>query len=284
METHHSIDGLRADLRQGGKHPVVLVPTMGALHAGHQQLIEHGRALAGSDGVLVVSIFVNPTQFGEGEDFEQYPRTLDADRKICAAAGADLIFAPPAGEMYHGEPSVEITESIVSEHLCGATRPGHFTGVCTVVAKLFNIAQPDVAVFGEKDAQQLAVIRRMVRDLNFPIEVVGVPTVREESGLAMSSRNSYLDAGTRDAAAVIRARLLEAAAQFEAGERESRKLIASIERGVSAAGADRIDYIEVVDDVNFQPVVKIDGNAVIAVAVVFGGTRLIDNIALQPDT
>ena len=197
-----------------GQKPIVLVPTMGALHDGHATLVREARKLAGRGGTVVVSIFVNPTQFGPGEDFEDYPRDLEADRATCAQSGADVIFHPTPADMYAGDASIEVNESRLSKLLCGASRPGHFAGVCTVVAKLFNLVRPDIAVFGKKDYQQLAIIRRLVRDLNMGVEVHGVETVREDDGLAMSSRNLYLDEEQRAQAPAIRRALLAAAVFF----------------------------------------------------------------------
>ncbi len=281
MEVFRSISEIRQAIARRGGGRVVLVPTMGALHEGHRSLIEEGRDLAGEDGVLVVSIFVNPTQFGAGEDFEDYPRTLDADSRICEESGVDLIFAPLAKEMYAPNPSVKVIEESVTTHLCGASRPGHFSGVCTVVAKLFNIVRPDVAVFGKKDAQQLAVIRRMVHDLNFPVDIFGVETVREDSGLALSSRNQYLEAETRKDAAVLRQALLAAEEKFIRGERSVRALVDAATNRISSVGEARIDYVEIVNNDTFQPVEEIQSDAVMALAVFFDGTRLIDNIDLN---
>jgi len=281
MEVLQSIREIRQAIARRGGGRVVLVPTMGALHEGHRSLIEEGRDLAGEDGVLVVSVFVNPTQFGVGEDFQAYPRTLDADRALCEEAGVDLIFAPSTKEMYSPNHSVKVTEDSVTIHLCGASRPGHFSGVCTVVAKLFNIVRPDVAVFGKKDAQQLAVIRRMVRDLNFPVEVVGVDTVREDSGLAMSSRNQYLDDEMRNDAAVLWQALCAAEHEFFQGERSVSVLVDIATKLISTVDEARIDYVEIVDRDTFQPIVEIQSDAVMALAVFFGGTRLIDNIDLN---
>ena len=194
MRLIESIDEMMALI---GPARVVLVPTMGALHDGHATLVREARSLAGKDGTVVVSIFVNPTQFAPGEDFESYPRNLAADRETCAKARADIIFHPSPDAMYAAGASIEIAETKLSQLLCGASRPTHFGGVCTVVAKLFNLVRPDIAVFGKKDYQQLAIIRRLVRDLNMGVNIHGVETVREEDGLAMSSRNLYLDSCTR---------------------------------------------------------------------------------------
>lgn len=281
MEVFQSINEIRQAIARRGGGRVVLVPTMGALHEGHRSLIEEGRDLAGEDGVLVVSVFVNPTQFGVGEDFEDYPRTLDADSSLCEESGVDLIFAPSAKEMYAPNHSVKITEDSVTTHLCGASRPGHFSGVCTVVAKLFNIVRPDVAVFGKKDAQQLAVIRRMVRDLNFPVEIIGIDTVREDSGLALSSRNQYLDDEMRQDAAVLWQALTAAELAFFQGERSADALVGIATNLISSVDEARIDYVEIVDRDTFQPIAEIESDAVMALAVFFGGTRLIDNIDLN---
>ena len=191
------------EFRAKASRPVVLVPTMGALHAGHAALIRHARKLAGAKGSVVVSVFVNPIQFGPNEDFGKYPRSWKRDLDVCERSGADLVFRPSAEQMYRGDRSVFVEESSLSRFLCGASRPGHFRGVCTVVAKLFLIVRPDVAIFGEKDWQQLAIIRRMVRDLDFPIRIVGHPTVRERDGLAMSSRNKYLEGSLRAQATAL---------------------------------------------------------------------------------
>ncbi|MDG2124040.1 MAG: pantoate--beta-alanine ligase [Verrucomicrobiales bacterium] len=261
MRVTGQIKELREVLGRSGK-PVVLVPTMGALHAGHLKLVDEARERAGAEGVVVVSIFVNPTQFAEGEDFGAYPRDLEADVRGCEAHGADLVFAPAADEMYAGDASVVVDERELSVGLCGGSRPGHFAGVCSVVLKLFNIVRPEVAVFGKKDFQQLAVIRRLVRDLDLEIDVVGVETVREADGLAMSSRNRYLSGEERQQAAWVRRALLacrdEGADFREVLERE--------------APLGRIDYVEEVD---------LGGVRVMAVAVYFGKARLIDNIELD---
>ena len=263
-----------------GAAPVVLVPTMGALHRGHATLVREARELAGEGGTVVVSIFVNPTQFAPGEDFDQYPRDLEADRKTCAEAGADLIFAPPVGEMYSADASIEVRESRLSQVLCGASRPTHFAGVCTVVAKLFNLVRPDIAVFGKKDYQQLAIIRRLVRDLNFGVQIHGVETVREEDGLAMSSRNLYLSEAERAQAPAIRRALLKS----DMGRRASY-IVAEIKRQIRKCAPDgKIDYIELVDAETLERIKGVvDRPALLAAAVFFGNTRLIDNLEVSPE-
>jgi pantoate--beta-alanine ligase len=260
-------------------HPLVLVPTMGALHAGHAALVKRARRLAGPEGTVVVSIFVNPTQFGPKEDFSRYPRTLAADRELCTANGADAIFAPAT--LYEADHSTWVNEESVSGPLCGAARPGHFRGVCTVVLKLFAIVQPDIAVFGLKDYQQCAVIRRMVRDLNVPVRIVAAQTVRERDGLALSSRNTYLSPEERAQAPVIRQALLAAQAAWRRGVREGEKLRRLVWQTISTVPLARIDYVEVVDGAALTPVEHAERGAVIAAAVFFGKTRLIDNIALK---
>jgi pantoate--beta-alanine ligase len=256
----------------------VLVPTMGALHEGHLALIRRARKLAGKGGRVVVSIFVNPTQFGPAEDFSKYPRPFARDAKLCEQNGADLLFAPRAEQMYAGDYSVSVDEKLLSANLCGASRPGHFSGVCTVVAKLFNIIAPDIAVFGKKDFQQLAIIRRMVRDLDFPVKIAALETVREADGLALSSRNQYLTAEERAQAPVIRRALLSAKKQpRSASPAALRKLVASV---ISTAPLAKVDYIEAVDAETLQPAANLNRKLLIAAAVFFGRTRLIDNITL----
>ena len=283
MEIVRTIGDARRAIRRREGARTVLVPTMGALHAGHRALIEEGRELAGEDGVLVVSVFVNPTQFGVGEDFAIYPRTLERDSTLCEEAGADLVFAPEVATMYAPDASIHVTESLLSRHLCGESRPGHFSGVCTVVAKLFNIVRPDIAVFGKKDRQQLAIIRRMVRDLDFPIEIVGIETVREEDGLAVSSRNRYLDPDQRAEAPRLHHGLALARTAFFEGEQDADTLAAIVADTLAPCRFARIDYIEVVDAATLQPVTRIGSAAVLAAAVFFGDTRLIDNIDLDPE-
>ena len=267
-------------LRRAAHAPVVLVPTMGALHAGHAALIDRARKLAGVNGLVVVSIFVNPTQFGPTEDLSRYPRPFTADRRLCLAHGADLVFHPDAAEIYPEHFSTFVAETDVSATLCGASRPGHFRGVCTVVLKLLTILQPDLAVFGQKDFQQCAVIRRMVRDLNLPVRIVAVATVRERDGLALSSRNTYLTPEERAHAPVIREALLEAQKARRAGEKDAARLRQIVARKIGRIPLARVDYIAVVDADSIQPVRETLRRSAIAVAVFFGKTRLIDNILL----
>jgi pantoate--beta-alanine ligase len=268
-------------LCRAARGPVVLVPTMGALHAGHAVLIDRARKLAGRTGMVVVSIFVNPTQFGPKEDFSRYPRTLAADQKLCVAHGADLIFFPTAEAMYPEGFSTYVDEHEVSKYLCGASRPGHFRGVCTVVLKLFQIVQPESAVFGLKDFQQCAVIRRMMRDLNVPVRIVPVETVREPDGLALSSRNRYLTEEERAQAPVLRRALLAAAAAFKDGETSAVRLRSMVVRQIESAPLSRIDYVEIADAETLNAVPKVKRGTVFAVAVFFGKTRLIDNLWLK---
>ena len=258
----------------------VLVPTMGALHKAHGELMRVAREHAGRDGEVAVSIFVNPLQFEPGSDFERYPRPEQADEKFCREAGVDLLFRPPLEEMFAGDRSVFVDESSLSNRLEGKSRPGHFRGVCTVVAKLFHIFSPHAAVFGEKDFQQLAIIRRMVRDLNFKIEIIAVPTVREPDGLACSSRNVYLTAEQRRQAPVIRAGLLKARDAAAGGEKSAEQIIAAAREVIGSAALGRIDYLELVDADSLEPVDSVRPNSLLATAVFFGKTRLIDNIRL----
>src|SRR6059058_3197909 len=256
----------------------VLVPTMGALHRGHLKLIHVAREHAGKDGEVAVSIFVNPLQFEPGSDFEKYPRPEAVDEKLCEEAGVNLLFRPR--DMYFDDRSIYVEETSLSSGLCGAARPGHFRGVCTVVAKLFNLLAPDSAVFGEKDHQQLAIIRRMVRDLNFPIEVIGVPTVREADGLALSSRNQYLNTDGRAAAPVLYQAMLRVKELAADGENSVTRLIDAARSVIESAKDARVDYISIVDRENLQPLERLRPNALIALAVFIGKTRLIDNLRL----
>lgn len=281
MKIVHTLEELREWRREAGTRRVVLVPTMGALHDGHVHLVEQARELARPNGCVGVSIFVNPLQFGPKEDFGRYPRELESDAAKCEAVGADLIFAPPVEEVYAPDRSVIILEQSLSQVLCGASRPGHFDGVCTVVAKLFNLFQPDDAVFGKKDFQQLAIIRRMVRDLNYAVRLHGIDTVREADGLAMSSRNRYLDADERRQAPTLNRALQRAKEAWQKGEtcatalRELAREVVSTE-----APLGRLDYLEVVDATSLQKLDEVQRGGLIAIAVFFGRARLIDNVEL----
>ena len=262
--------------------PVVLVPTMGALHEGHGSLVALARREAGRDGTVVVSIFVNPAQFGPREDLASYPRSLDDDCELCRQKDADLVFCPNEEEIYHSNHSTTVGENALSRRLCGRSRPGHFAGVCLVVSQLFGICQPDIAVFGEKDFQQLAVIRRMVRDLHMSVRIVGAPTVREKSGLALSSRNRYLTATQREKAAFIYRALKTAREAVRGGECSVPMLLNRARKIIESIPGARIDYLEAVDAANLGPLEVIgEDPAVFAVAVYLGKARLIDNIRLN---
>ena len=271
------------DLRhwREGAGRVFFVPSMGALHEGHAALVREARRLAGAEGSVAVSIFVNPLQFGPNEDFDHYPRTLEADLAICKEAGADMIFAPAAREVYEPDRSVSVGESCLSAELCGKSRPGHFDGVCTVVAKLFNLVQPNEAVFGKKDYQQLAIIRRMVRDLNFPVTIHGLETVREADGLAMSSRNRNLNPAERQQAPAIYTGLRQASYAWQGGVSGSAHLIDLITKHLHRhAPLGRVDYISIVDRHTLQPLTVVKDEGLIALAIRFEKARLIDNIEL----
>lgn len=257
---------------------VGLVPTMGYLHEGHKSLVCKS---AEQNDRTVVSVFVNPIQFGPTEDLERYPRDLEHDKKVVEEAGGDLIFNPEPSEMYpqHFTSFIDTTET--TELLCGAVRPVHFRGVCTVVGKLFNIVMPDRAYFGQKDAQQLATIRRFVRDLNFNIQIVACPIVREADGLAMSSRNTYLNPEERKAALVLSQSLKLAQKAIDEGEKDAAKVISIITDNIASEPLARVDYVEAVDFHNIQRVGKIEGEVLIAIAVYIGKTRLIDNFIYQ---
>ena len=280
-EVIHGIAPLRAAVaaRRGRGETIGLAPTMGALHSGHGRLIEQARRECGA---VVVSIFVNPIQFNQAEDFERYPRTLAGDVEFCRALGVDLVFAPSDRDMYPGRQHTFVEVEGLSDRLCGPFRPGHFRGVATVVMKLFMIVQPDRAYFGEKDAQQLAVIRRMVADLNIPVAIVDVPTVREPDGLALSSRNSRLDARQRQAANALY-RGLEAARRVAAGGiRDAGEMKRAAQAVFAEEPAVRIEYLEVVDAGDMQPVESVASAVRIAVAAWVGETRLIDNVLFEP--
>jgi len=253
-------------------------PTMGYLHPGHMSLIERARK---ENDMVVVSIFVNPIQFGPNEDLDKYPRDMAHDREVCEKAGAELIFAPQPSEMYRSDNFAFVDIKELGDGLCGAKRPGHFRGVCTVVSKLFNIVLPNRAYFGEKDAQQLAIIRRMVRDLNFGTEIVSCPIVREPDGLAMSSRNLYLSPEERKAALSISRSLGEAKELMRKGEKDAVKIRDIITAGISAEPLAKIDYAEIVDSSDLRPVQRIEKPVLAAVAVYIGKTRLIDNFTFE---
>ncbi len=278
MERATTVAELRAAtaaFRQAGER-VALVPTMGALHAGHLALIAEARRRAGR---VIASVFVNPTQFGPGEDFDRYPRQLEADARLLAEAGCDLLFAPAAEEVYPPGFATAVRVRGLSERWCGTFRPGHFEGVATIVLKLLHMAAPDLALFGEKDWQQLAIIRRLVRDLDLPVEIVGVPTVRAEDGLALSSRNAYLEGGARAAAAAL-PRVLRAAAAALAAGGPVEATLAQARADLAAAGFDPIDYLALVDEETLAPLDRLAPGARLLAAARIGGTRLIDNLAV----
>lgn len=281
----HTISELR-QWRTNAASPLVLVPTMGALHEGHFALVKRARELASDEGSVAVSLFVNPLQFGPGEDLTRYPRTLEADVTGSQAAGADLVFAPSVDEVYHADRSIQVMEQSLSTTLCGASRPGHFDGVCTVVAKLFNLFQPQIAVFGEKDFQQLAIIRRLVRDLNFPVQIEAVETVREPDGLAMSSRNRYLDPVERTQAAAIYQALCKAVATpFQNGVSAAEIIAILTAHLEQAAPLGTIDYAKLVDPNTLREIDTWSPGqlGVLALAVWFGKTRLIDHLDMNSD-
>jgi len=269
-----------ADAERGAGRRIALVPTMGALHDGHLALVDEARRRAER---VVVSIFVNPIQFDRRDDFEQYPRTLDDDLRICAGAGVDAVYAPSAAAMYPEGFQSAVEVARLTEPLCGALRPGHFRGVTTVVTKLFHAVRPDVAVFGEKDYQQLAVVRRMTADLDFGIEIVGVPTVREPDGLALSSRNRRLGPDDREAARCV-PRALDAAADLvRAGERRAGAVVAGAAAVIAAERRARLEYVELRDPETLAEVAELAAPSLLALAVWVGGVRLIDNRTLVPE-
>lgn len=280
METVHTIEWMRQVARQARAegHLIGFVPTMGALHEGHLSLV---RAAARQCSPLVVSIFVNPKQFGPSEDFQKYPRTLEADRARLESQHVDYIFAPPPAEMYPDGFRTHVNVEGLSERLEGRSRPGHFRGVATVVAKLFEIVQPHFAYFGRKDAQQARIIRQMARDLNLDTEVVVCPIVREADGLAMSSRNAYLSAEERRAATVLYRALAAARALIAAGERDAVHLAAGIRRAVAAEPLVSLDYVEVVNAESFEGVTRLQRSCLALIAAFVGKTRLIDNMLIE---
>jgi len=280
MEVAETIEEIRRMVKtahdEGRK--IGLVPTMGALHIGHISLIE---AAVKNCDFVIVSIFVNPTQFVPGEDFEKYPRPLEADLKICRQAGVDAVFAPLPEQMYPGENVTWVTVEKLTEPLCGQSRPEHFRGVTTVCAKLFNIIDPDAAYFGRKDAQQAIVIKRMVADLNMPLEIVVCPTVREPNGLAVSSRNQYLTAQQKKDAANIYKSLQTCRGMIDAGTTETHQIIAEMRKILQQIPSGQIEYVSIVDAETLESIDKISGKVLAAVAVKVGPARLIDNILVD---
>jgi pantoate--beta-alanine ligase len=280
MEIIREIPAMKAwvrDIKRKGE-TICLVPTMGYLHEGHLDLMRMGRPLADH---LVISIFVNPTQFGAGEDLDKYPRDLPRDTEMAGSVGVECIFFPSPAAMYPQGYCTYVDVEDITEGLCGASRPGHFRGVATVVAKLFNIVEPDISIFGEKDYQQLAVLRKMAEDLNMNVQVLAHPTVREEDGLAMSSRNKYLSAEQRKNALVLSRALAMARRRVEQGERSAEAIKAEAAQMIAQVPECTLDYVEIVDPVLLRPLERIEQRAVMALAVRVGVTRLIDNTALE---
>jgi pantoate--beta-alanine ligase len=276
-KTIELVRSLVNDARSHGKI-IGLVPTMGALHIGHISLIEAARKKC---DFVVVSIFVNPTQFGPGEDFERYPRPIEKDLEMCENAGVDVVFTPPVEQMYPSKNITWVNVEKITEPLCGRSRPGHFRGVSTVCTKLFNIVAPDIAFFGQKDAQQVAVIQAMVQDLNMPLEIVVCPTVREPDGLAISSRNQYLGKQERADAVYVYKSLKKCREMFESGITETSKIIAEMKKVLHQKPSIEIEYINIVDAKTLEDINKIEGKTLVAVAVRLGRTRLIDNILID---
>ena len=275
IQSTTAMQATASELKQSGRR-IGFVPTMGFLHEGHLSLMRVARERADT---LVVSIFVNPTQFGPGEDFEDYPRDLRRDETLCRDVGVDILFYPSADDMYPPDFSTHVMETVLSKQLCGRARPTHFQGVTTVVTKLFNLVQPDFAVFGRKDAQQVLVIQRMVRDLNMPLRITVAPTVREKDGLAVSSRNTYLDATQRQQAGSIYAGLKSAKRLWENGERDTQKLVVEVQSHIEQSGG-TVDYVNLVSREQLRELETVSEPALLAVAAFFGTTRLIDNVYL----
>ncbi|MBQ8754668.1 MAG: pantoate--beta-alanine ligase [Lentisphaeria bacterium] len=277
FKTAAELQKFALDAKRSGKI-IGLVPTMGYLHAGHASLIDIARKKA---DIVIVSIFVNPTQFGPTEDLDKYPRDFEHDLELCTQHGADVIYAPAPDAMYEADASTWVEEVKLSKVLCGVSRPIHFRGVTTVVAKLFNLTLPDIAVFGEKDAQQLLVIKRMVRDLNFPVEIIAAPLVRQNDGLALSSRNRYLSETEKSNALVLSQSLYAARGAIESHGLEGVDLIIeAMKEKITAAGG-RVDYVEALDTANLEPPTAETKEVLLALAVFFGTTRLIDNQIIQ---
>jgi pantoate--beta-alanine ligase len=277
FETIETIADLRVRLRN--ERSIALVPTMGALHAGHAELIKIARR---QSGVVVVSIFVNPLQFNNPDDLARYPRTLQADVALCNELGVDLVFAPSAGEVYPEPLQCSVDVGRLADHLCGKFRPGHFRGVATIVLKLFEMVRPHRAYFGEKDAQQLAIIRQMVADFNLPITIIEVPTVREADGLAMSSRNRHLSVDERRLASCLYAALSAARRAIASGERSADAITRAAAEQIPQSDTLKLEYLEIVDPATMQPVERIEPPVRIAAAMWVGSTRLIDNVLVKP--
>jgi pantoate--beta-alanine ligase len=274
------IETIRANVnRRRAEGPIGFVPTMGALHAGHASLIQRARRECGT---VVVSIFVNPLQFDRAEDLDRYPRSLDADLELCDQEGVEMVFAPSVSEMYPRPMEMAIDVGKLADHLCGRYRPGHFKGVASVVLKLFEIVQPDLAYFGEKDAQQLAVVRRLVTDFNVPVTIVPVPTVREPDGLALSSRNTRLSADERQLAPSLYKALRRAAARIDEGAVDASGVEQDAAALIPADARLRLEYLQLVEPDDFQPVTKVTGPVIAAAALWVGQTRLIDNVRCTP--
>lgn len=277
MRTVSSIQELRASLKEVRPQTIGFVPTMGYLHEGHLSLVDKAKETA---DVVVMSIFVNPLQFGPNEDLENYPRDLERDSHLAKSRGVDILFFPPVEEMYPPGSKTTVSVQDITESMCGASRPGHFDGVTTVVAKLFNIVQPDYAFFGMKDAQQIAVVMQMVRDLNMPVEVVPCPIIREADGLALSSRNVYLSPEEREQALVLSRALQQVHSMVGLGERNVKTLRTAIGKVIQESPLASIDYIELRTYPGLMPIEELRGDCIVALAVRFGHTRLIDNIIL----
>ncbi|WP_251861238.1 pantoate--beta-alanine ligase [Clostridium sp. Marseille-Q2269] len=280
MNIVHTTKDVR-DIIKKWKHEnlsIGYVATMGYLHEGHASLIKKSRE---ENDKVIVSIFVNPIQFGPNEDYSSYPRDLNKDSSLCEKSGADLIFNPEVSEMYPNKIYTHVNVDTITENLCGTKRPGHFGGVCTVLSKFFNIITPTKAYFGEKDAQQLAVVKKMVQDLNFPIEIIGCPIVREPDGLAKSSRNTYLNNEERTSALVLNESLKKALNALKSGERNSNNIKTIILDTINKEPLAKIDYVSIVDSINLQPIEEINSSILVALAVYIGKTRLIDNFTFN---
>lgn len=281
MKIINKVKDIREEVKRAQRNnkSIGLVPTMGYLHEGHLSLVKRARS---ENDIVIVSIFVNPTQFGPGEDYESYPRDIERDSKLVQCEGADIVFTPKTGEMYPNTCSTYVQmEGNITKKLCGASRPGHFKGVTTIVAKLFNIIMPSKAYFGQKDAQQVAVIEKMVKDLCFDIEIVPCPIIREEDGLAMSSRNIYLNEEERKAATILSKSLFKAKEMIEKGEINSCKIKEIIIDSINTQDLTDIDYVEIVNSKTIESIKEIKGDVLIALAVKIGKARLLDNIRLE---